>query len=74
MNHREALVDINGKMRNPNGCDGELVLKGTAFGGDVYWHIYQCKKCLKKVITVGGSPHWWNYEKEESPSNREGEF
>lgn len=76
MKHNQALVDSLGNLKNPDGCKGELKAVGSFFAGDVYWIVYQCQECGKKIATVNGYSHWWNYElkEEENPSSRKGEF
>lgn len=45
-------------------CGGDLVFSGTSDHSDVFWTVYRCNCCGRKVWTVGGGQHWWNYEEE----------
>lgn len=51
-------------------CNGELEHVGDAFKSDVNWVIYRCKKCGKKVVTVEGRRHWWNYDYDDPPAKK----
>ena len=53
--HSEILI-------KPVDCDGELEFVDSDFSCDVLWVVYQCKKCEKKIATVQGGKHWWNFE------------
>ena len=44
-------------------CSGKVKSAGSSYAGDVFWEIYLCDKCKKKIYAVDGRKHRWNYEK-----------
>ena len=68
MTHKQALSHPI-RTTPPPDCNGKLEYCGSAFRYDVGWSFYVCQNCGKKVATVGGSVHWWNYEVEEGPAD-----
>lgn len=48
-------------------CPGELAYMRRVFHSDVSWDKYLCRRCLRVIYMVGGSRHWWNYDREPYP-------
>ena len=68
MTHQQWLKQ-NDKVRGGQkivSCDQTPVHVRGFFSWDVQWELFKCP-CGLEVVTVGGSVHNWNYDREPQP-------